>query len=101
MMISWLAAGGSPDSGQGGSLGEQAWERQRAGETRAGGSREQGVGREERNLKWMNYLLQETIPDSLTLTWSNPDRNPQHRSRVPCVLSDFLYGWVPEAGVIL
>lgn len=49
----------------------------------------------------MNYLLQETILDSLTLTRNIPDCNPWHFSHLPSVLSDFLYNRIPEARVIL
>lgn len=63
------------------------------------GGRE-GIGKKKRNLKWMNYLLQETIPDSLTLTRNIPNCNPWRFSHLPSVLSDFLYDWIPEAGVI-
>ena len=49
----------------------------------------------------MNYLLQETIPNSLTLTWNIPNCNPWHFSLLPSVLSDFLYDEISEATVIL
>lgn len=65
---------------------------------RAGGKES---GEKKRNLKWMNYLLQQTIPDSLTLTRNIPNCNLQHFSHLPSVLSDFLYDWIPEAGGIL
>lgn len=57
---------------------------------RDGGSRD-GVGKKKRNLKWMNYLLQETILNSLTLTRNIPNCNPWHFSHLPSVLSDCLY----------
>lgn len=70
----------------------------RGSETEGG---REGVGKKKRNLKWMNYLLQETIPDSLTLTRNIPNCNPWHFSHLPSVLSDFLYDWISEARVIL
>lgn len=59
------------------------------------------TGKKKRSLKWMSYLLQETIPNSLTLTGNIPNCNPWHFSHLPSVLSDFLYDWISEARIIL
>lgn len=87
-LFSGLLAGlqGSPGQRWGGSLGEIRSVRELAGE--AG---RKDIGKKKRNLKWMNYLLQETIPNSLTLTRNIPNCNPWHFSLLPSVLSDFLY----------
>lgn len=90
------------DRGRGGSFGESNLERELLGEAARQRERgRKGVGKKKRNLKWMNYLLQETIPDSLTLTRNIPNCNPWHFSHLPSVLSDFLYDRIPEARVIL
>lgn len=52
----------------------------------------------KRNLKWMNYLLQQTIADSLILTRNIPNCNLRHFSHLPGVPSDFLYRWIQRPG---